>query len=216
MKINLIGDTHGYDIEKIKRNLDCDYLIVLGDFDFRGRRLIQLNELLEKKQSKVLFVDGNHEHYKKLIHSKEEILFGGKVGRYAQNIYWLKRGEIYTINGKKILTIGGAKSIDRAFLIEGQTWFKEEECSKKDIQNIYDNLSKHKYKIDYILTHDCPAFIGNYILYPNTVGYNTTSILLQNISCTCSFNKWFFGHHHIDLVKDNYICLWNNSYTLEI
>ena len=42
--------------------------------------------------------------------------WGGKVGviyTKSKPLYHLKRGEIYTINGQTILTIGGAESQDK-------------------------------------------------------------------------------------------------------
>lgn len=45
---------------------------------------------------------------------------------------------------------------------------------------------------------------------------NTTAQLLEKISKICKFEKWFFGHHYIDIKTDKYIGLWKNDYILEV
>ena len=75
--------------------------MVLGDFGVTGKNLTKLNKYLKETEQQILFVDGNHEYYNKLKKTKEIDMFGGKVGKYAENIFWLKRGEVYEINGKK-------------------------------------------------------------------------------------------------------------------
>lgn len=214
MKLKLIADTHGNDFEKIKRNTDCDYIVVLGDFGFTNSNLIKLNEFLKENNKKILFVDGNHENYKKLKRIKEVEMFGGKVGVYAKNIYWLKRGEVYEMNNKKILVFGGAFSIDRFCRIENISWFKEEEYSKKDYENLYNNIIVNNYEVDYVFSHDCPLSIGKQI-HKCELKENKTAQLLEGVSKICNFKKWFFGHHHIDIEIGKYVCLWEKDYVLD-
>ena len=43
-----------------------------------------------------------------------------------------KCGEIYNINGKSILVIGGAYSVDKEYrLLKGWSWFKDEQPNKE-------------------------------------------------------------------------------------
>ena len=100
MKLRIIGDTHG-ELNKLLIKTDCDFTLVLGDFGVTGKNLTKLNKYLKETEQQILFVDGNHEYYNKLKKTKEIDMFGGKVGKYAENIFWLKRGEVYEINGKK-------------------------------------------------------------------------------------------------------------------
>ncbi len=223
--IYVCGDLHGtYDMAKIyNRNFPesaymkkgSDFLIQLGDFGLiwypKGVREYDKNnssmrELANKKYN-FLFLDGNHENHDLLNELEVVEKWGGKVGiiRFAngKNIYHLKRGEIYTINNKKILTIGGALSIDRANRVEGLTWWSGELLSKADEDNIFKNLEIHNYKVDFILTHTAPFSIVKRILYK--YGMSSTKLhddpttkVLEQVYARCEFKQWHFGHFHID------------------
>lgn len=218
MKIGLISDTHGEDIWKIQQVLSNDLIIILGDFGFTGQNLTKLNKLLSKENKTLLFVDGNHENFKKVNTCKTKTLFNGTVDIYSSNIYRLKRGEVYTINDKKFLCFGGAYSIDRAYRTLGQSWFLEEEYNENEKNKLEDAIIKNNYQFDYILTHDCPSsivskihYLDEYILPPSK-----TNTLLENLYKSCKYEKWFFGHHHIDIRFNNLIGLYNDNYILEI
>jgi hypothetical protein len=42
MKLRLIADTHGNDFEKIKRDIDCGYMVIPGNFGFTKSNLVKL------------------------------------------------------------------------------------------------------------------------------------------------------------------------------
>lgn len=214
MKLRIIGDTHG-EIELLMKEHNCDYTLVLGDFGVSGRNLTKLNKHLKETNNKVLFVDGNHEYFNKLKRLPELEMFGGKVGKYAENIFWLKRGEVYEVEGKSILTFGGAFSVDRVYRTEGVDWFPEEQFSSLEFENLSNNIEKYNNKFDYIFTHDCPEHIVRYIHGFNSYK-NKTSDLLENIYKTCEFEKWYFGHHHVDFKKDKFTGVWEREVILDI
>ncbi len=223
--IYVCGDLHGtYDMRKLYgRNFSegesfkksSDFLIQLGDFGLiwypkgtrEDKKYKQAMRELANKKYNFLFLDGNHENHELLDELEVVEKWGGKVGivRFAngKNIYHLKRGEIYTINGKKILSIGGALSIDKANRVEGLTWWAGELLSKVDEDNIFKNLEIHKCKVDYILTHTAPFSVVKRILYGH--GMSTTKLyedpttrVLEEVYARCDFEQWHFGHFHID------------------
>lgn len=56
-------------------------------------------------------------------------MFGGKVfiEEAYPNLIFVKNGELYDIDNKKVLVIGGAYSIDKNYrIIYGYPWFKDE------------------------------------------------------------------------------------------
>ena len=126
--IYLCGDTHGInEIGKITNKAFTsglsadDFVIVLGDFGlFWSERI---NELLARKNieryfpATLLFIDGNHENFDMLDELPRERKFGGSVGVSGENIFWLRRGEIYEIAGRHFLCFGGALSVDKAHRI---------------------------------------------------------------------------------------------------
>ena len=60
------------------------------------------------------------------------------------NILFAQDGEIYTINGKECLVIGGAYSVDKEYrLMNGWSWFKDEQPSKSVKAYIEKVVTKH-------------------------------------------------------------------------
>lgn len=216
MKIGLVGDTHGRDLYKIENVMHCDLIIVLGDFGFNGKNLIELCYILKSNNKTLLFVDGNHEKFNKINRSKEIGLYGSTVDVYANNIYRLKRGHIYNIDGHKFLAFGGAKSLDRHIRVDNIDWFDCEEYNNDEKETLIENLIANNYKVDYILTHDCPSTLSELIYSREDCFYSRTSTLLSNISQMVEFKNWFFGHHHIDDQYGKYYALWENQIILDI
>ena len=90
----------------------------------------KLKERLSKYNLKLFYIQGNHEDRPENIPSYHEVeMFGGQV--YIEdeypNLIFAKNGELYTFNGKSVLVIGGAYSIDKDYRIsKGYPWFKNE------------------------------------------------------------------------------------------
>lgn len=225
MSIYLTGDTHGYlDIDKLNR-LDnkltySDYLIILGDFGLppfqNSSRAENLMNFYNTRNYKVLFIDGNHENFNSLNSYSTETWNGGLVHHISDNIIHLMRGQVYNIDNYKILTIGGAASIDRAYRIAGVNWFNEENISAKEINITLNNLNYHNNKVDFILTHTC----GEKYLEENYIklGLNSlykhieccTAKFLDYIESSIEFKHWYFGHYHKDKKIDNkHTCMFN-------
>ena len=68
---------------------------------------------MEKKKYEILFVDGIHENFDLLESYPEEEYAGGRVHRIGTNLRHLMRGELFTIEGKKIFAFGGGESIEK-------------------------------------------------------------------------------------------------------
>jgi len=256
--IFVCGDTHGtYDIKKInkwynKNNQkisENDILVQLGDWaglwytkdePRKYKKDCELHLKWAKKKFQLLVVPGNHENYDLINNLEEKEIFGGKVKvlkpfnvynkqKQYKEIYLLNRGEIYTINGNKILAIGSAKTNDKSTRIQGQSWWKEEELSNEDKENTLKNLEIHNWEVDFVLTHTCPQKVGNKILklsnYKlgekeyhrlNSKTKDETSIFFDFlIEKGLKFKEWHFGHWHLDkeyIVDDNkFFCHYNKE-----
>ena len=55
------------------------------------------------------------------------------MGYISEHIRHLKRGRCYNIQGKNILTIGGADSVDKFRRTEGLSWWKEEAITDEGV-----------------------------------------------------------------------------------
>ena len=225
--IYITGDTHG-EFNKLSyknftegKNLTKnDYVIICGDFGllfnyenigninpntpndpyYNEKELYWYNWLCTRPFT-VLFVDGNHENFNRLNTYPIIEWNEGKIHKISDNIFHLMRGEVYTINGKKFFTFGGARSIDRGEAVGkeerdiNKTWWKEELPNQIEIDNAVKNLEKHNNKVDYIITHAMP---NNMLMRK---GYNEFDILtsfLWNIYDTTEFSEWYCGHYHVD------------------
>ena len=210
--IYITGDTHiPIDIQKLsskrfpeqKIMTKKDYIIICGDFggvwDGSNEEKYWI-KWLEEKNFTTLFVDGNHENFEMIKNLPLTKFAGGRVHQVAEGIYHLIRGEIYTIDDKKVFVFGGASSHDKEYRKEGKNWWKEELPDNCDFENAEKNLNENSFKVDYIITHSAPTSVQE----RNFEGYevNCLTDFLEKIKCNTLYDKWFFGHYHKDIKID--------------
>lgn len=207
--IYITGDTHrefsrlNY-IKDIKEN---DMLIVLGDAGINyclDNEDISYKEYLKEFKIKIFCVRGNHEERPENIDSYKEIdMFGGKV--YIEenypNLIFAKDGEIYNIDGKSFLVIGGAYSIDKNYrLLYGYKWFKDEQLTDIEMKNILEKVKGEHF--DIVLTHTCPYKYEPTETFLNDIDQTkvdkTMEHFLDKVEESISYNKWYCGHYHIE------------------
>ena len=209
----LTGDTHGDQIlwdAYISPFLNPgDTIIVAGDFGvgfFDGRYWPEemFYDYLAEQEYTVLFCDGNHEDFEKLNRYEVSEWCGGRVHFIRNNVIHLMRGEIYMIDGKKMFVMGGGYSMDKEFRIPGVSWWPEEMPSDAEYTNASENLKRHDYKVDYILTHTAPT---DTVEYMSRLGKGIHNTVFQEAQLTgflkwveevTEYRRWYFGHFHID------------------
>ena len=211
--IYITGDVHApYDIMKLKlfrtsRLTKNDYLIVAGDFgviwNFRGEddEERQLLDWFEEQPYTTLFVDGNHECHPRLNAFPVEEWNGGKIHRIRTSVIHLMRGQVYTINGKKIFTMGGASSHDKEIRTDRETWWKEELPSNEEYEEEFKNLEKNNYKVDYVITHCMPDNIQYRLA--SWYEHDKLTNFLFTVDKDLKFKHWYSGHYHIDKDVDD-------------
>lgn len=227
-KVFVTGDCHGnYHWDKLfafnmvhPELTKEDMVIVLGDFGVPWHfPLWSSDEVSFHKLKRLKFslgvVDGNHENFNYLYSLPSENAFGGEVGMIAPDIYWLKRGQIYNINGFKLFTFGGAYSIDKHMRKEGISWWPQEEPSYAECSFGLDSLQlKANNKVDFMLTHEAPLSVL-YELYdddpyhPKMVNPYSLPKYLDILKNSVQFKRWYFGHHHQNKrVNEKFTCLF--------
>ena len=124
MSIVITGDTHGTaDLETVLRYVivhEDEYsweecLFFCGDVGFCGFSAAyeaNTRAVFRSLPVTTLFIDGNHENFEQLNSYAVEQWNGGKVHIIEDNMIHLMRGQIFTIDGLKFFTFGGAYSID--------------------------------------------------------------------------------------------------------
>ena len=202
-----------------------DYVIICGDFggvwekDVEGKREKWWMDWLENKPFTTLFVDGNHENFDRLNSMLVEEWHGGKVHKIRPSVIHLMRGQVFTIEGKKFFTFGGAKSHDISggildmddpefqtkrkeldkecmpYRINHVSWWREELPSEEEMDEGRANLTANDNTVDFIATHCCAsstqALLGHGLYKPDYLT-NYLEIIREEVT----FSKWFFGHYH--------------------
>lgn len=202
--IYVTGDTHG-DIDrfkdsamkKLKKN---DTLIICGDFGFFWDGSKKEKSVLKKLASKdytIAFVDGCHENFDILESYPISEWNGGKARIINKNIVHLMRGQIYTIEDKKIFTFGGGHSQDFEFRGSSENWWEREQPTHDEIREAIRNLDENNNTVDYIITHEPPASLKD-CLNVDVLQRLEVHAFFEDIIKTCKYSKWFFGKCHID------------------
>lgn len=160
----------------------------------------QLIKYMEEQVITFLFVDGNHECHLALNDLPQVEMFGCMAGQLGKNIFHLKRGYVYNIQGKKIFTFGGAESIDKQYRTEFISWWKEEIPSMEEYDRALENLKKVNNEVDIIITHTLPYSIMPLcgISYMEDKRRDPTTMMLDNFYRDVKFDKWYCGHFHED------------------
>ena len=136
------------------------------------------------------------------------------MGYVSKHIRYLKRGRCYNIDGKNILALGGADSVDKFRRTEGLSWWKEEAITDEDVSRVDNNIY-----YDYVLSHCCPLSVFNENkIYLCTVGnivddsnpdFHISENKLEQVYNFIDFGKWYFAHYHQDIhIDDKFTCLY--------
>ncbi|MGU8718785.1 metallophosphoesterase family protein [Clostridium perfringens] len=218
----ITGDTHGdLNLIRLKKaeELNPEYLIVTGDFGyiFDGGEDEEkaLNEM-EKFNFNILFVDGNHENFDLLNKYPITEWNGGLVQKIRNNVIRLRRGEIYTIEGKTFFTFGGAKSIDIYNRFKGINYWEEESPTSEEMQYGIENLKKVNNNVDYIITHTCASSTLKEIMKYFFDDDLSTYFEFLKHNYNIKFKTWYFGHLHYDIkINEKEVCLYKNILELK-
>ena len=216
------GDLHAsIDIHKLsgrqfplgKTLTKDDYLIVAGDFGLVwnfGAEELWWRDWLDNRPWTTLFVDGNHENHAALAELPVESWHGGLVHRVSPSILHLMRGQVFDICGSSLFVMGGGTSIDRASREEGKTWWPQEMPSDEELAAATENLDRHGWKVDYVVTHECASSqIAS--CYDDVVwqGADKLTEWFEGLEHRLLFKLWYFGHHHTDRVTSpDHRCLY--------
>ena len=221
--IYVTGDTHGgSDIKKLvsRKVTDTltkeDTLMICGDFGFiwdtkkEARKEKTWLDWFADMPWTTIFADGNHECFPRLFTYPEEVRYGGHVHVIRRNLYHAMRGEVFTIEGKKIFVMGGASSHDRGpaagntKAVIGKYWWPEELPSEEEFRNAENHLDACSRHVDLIITHCLPSSLQHELKH-GTYPSDCLTKYLEKVMHTVSYEKWYCGHYHCDLDLENNI-----------
>ncbi len=220
--IYVTGDTHGdysrFKDPAIKKLRRGDTLIICGDFGFfwnGSRKEKSTIKKLTKKGYTIAFLDGCHENFDILEEYPVTEWNGGKARVIANNLIHLMRGQVYTIEDKKIFTFGGGHSQDFDFRRSSENWWKREKPSHDEIIEAIENLRINDNSVDYVITHEPPVSLKD-CLNVDVLQRLEVHALFEDIIKTCTYQKWFFGKCHIDKhIPIKFFAVFNNVIPLK-
>lgn len=204
------GDCHGdYDGKKLgskkfPEGTVCgreDVIAVAGDFGFwwnSSKNDIYWRKWLASKPFTIVFVDGNHENFPLMERSEQVEKFGNVCNRLLDNVYWLRRGKVYDINGWKTFCFGGAMSRDKAHRTTYIDWWPEELPTHAEFYAAEEELDRHGWNVDVVLTHTCPITFARDLVAVAAPEQDPTEHMFQSFYERLQFKKWYFGHFHMD------------------
>lgn len=246
--IYITGDKHG-DIRPIQqfayeaRTTREDILIILGDAGFNyfveldqetGKYIDAGASKIHKRLSKIpltiAVVQGNHEAPAWYCDGFLPISWHNGIAYQHPsypNVVYLKNGEIYDLEGKEYLVMGGAYSVDKIWArrtvpLKGEVvrrpranWFPEEQMTDQEFQDAEIKMKARNYKVHGILSHTAPLSKR-----PQEMLFDTGKDLdicdkrmereFDKLKDRYQFYIWYFGHYHTDRwIDDKFKVLFN-------
>ena len=224
--IYLTGDTHG-EFERIVEfcehfhTVKSDVMIILGDagINFSGEFFDRpKKELLQSLPITIFAIHGNHEIRPAFLPGYVEKTWKGGVVYYQENYPTVligKDGEIFQLNGKRVIVIGGAYSVDKMYRVShGYGWWPDEQPSEEIKAYVESQLEQINWKIDIVLSHTVPLkYEPREVFIPGARYKNVdkaTEIWLDSIEERLQYEKWYAGHFHIEKQIDKLEILFEN------
>lgn len=190
----IVGDLHGAwpRLNQLISKKNPEIVLQCGDFGWWPSMEIshpviygrQNKWLLEgiKSDTLVYFCDGNHEEF--------PLLKPGGIQVMYKNVHHVQRGYTLTLSdGRVVLFMGGASSVDKHLRTPGKDWFPDENISEKD----FDRAMNHD-RIDIVISHTCPEEFD--ITASTHKVMDSNRIALSAILHKYKPSLWYFGHWH--------------------
>lgn len=195
-EILVVGDIHGSwrNLNTIISRKKPDIVLQCGDFGWWPSMEINVKKAHVREKwvlkgvkpgnSKVYWCDGNHEEHPDLIQD-------GTIKEVYDNVYHASRGSVLELpDGRNVLFVGGADSIDKQFRTPGRDWFGGENISQAEFETI---MSVDK-KIDIVISHTCPrSFL---IIGEKNDYFDPNRLALEEVLYKYKPTYWYFGHWH--------------------
>jgi predicted nucleotidyltransferase len=205
-EVLVVGDVHGRyeELNRLIRVLKPKMVLQCGDFGYfprldympkDGGETIYPFEpqgKIENGNVPVHFCDGNHEDHEALAKFNSKTPTGHEV---APSVFYQERGSTITLpDGRVVLFMGGAESIDRHRRTEGRDWFPGELLTEADLASLPDC------KVDIVISHTLPAvlgFFGDFDSKSHRYKQDDPSrLVLDKVFYRYRPSYWYFGHWH--------------------
>lgn len=226
MPTYITGDKHG-EFRTMLRELEFynypkgSIIIIAGDasINYYGDSSDEIRKQKLNESGYIFFcIHGNRENRPENIDGyKVETFKGGNV--YVEeeypNIKFAQDGEVYDFDGKSVLVLGGAYSVDKYYRLKNDwPWFEDEQMSKENKEKAEKNLDKHNWEVDVVISHTCPYNYRPVDMFIGGIDQSTVDTSmeewLQEIEDGLGYKKWYCGHWHTERTVGNLEFLYDD------
>lgn len=209
MKVLVVGDVHSKweTLNELVTAQNPDIVLQCGDFGYfprlicKGDRLYDPNGKVSENVP-ILWCDGNHEDHEVLAALRESGGEGRRAYEVAESVYWQDRGSTIMLpDGRVVLFMGGADSIDKDNREQGRDWFPGELVTRADIAALPD------VEVDIVISHTCPNSFKLPTNFPEKE-CDPSRQFLDEVFQRYSPTHWFFGHWHEHMLGKAGECSW--------
>lgn len=208
------GDLHGSVAEATAfcnrmELTEKDTVVLLGDVGanyFCDLRDVRIKKILQELPPTFLCIHGNHERRPCTIPTYLTKEWNGGVVWYEKDypdLLFAKDGEIFTLEGRTHLVLGGAYSVDKYYrMIHGYGWWADEQPSEEIKEACWRKVKACGFVVDTVLSHTCPyKYIPHEAFLPTidqSAVDRSTENWLDEIENRLMYERWYCGHWHIN------------------
>lgn len=148
------------------------------------------------EDTKVFWCDGNHEDHQELgLRTTDELW---------PNVWYMPRGSLLDLpDGRRVMFVGGAESIDKHSRTIGVDWFPEERISYADVMKL-----DYKGTVDIVISHTCPKEFPINMARQDGYFNDSSRLALSYILENYKPSLWYFGHWHKYMTGYTMGCRW--------
>lgn len=191
--ILIAGDVHGdFDaLQAVVSHTGARLVLQAGDFGYwPGHSLHRLPaagfRTMQGELATVCFCDGNHEDHPAL----RRLVKTGRT-EIAPGVRYQPRGSTLQLpDGRTVLFVGGADSVDKGLRVKGKSWFPGELLKKSEVRKFPD------VSVGIIVSHAAPACVPLPAMLADGKYTDPTREVLELLRIKYRPRLWFFGHYH--------------------
>ena len=123
------------------------------------------------------------------------------------------RGQIYTIEGMKVFTMGGGESPEAELRFEDDDSARLEIPTKEELLAAVNRLEQVNYEVDLIVTHEPPSKTREFLLMQKNQQFSVSALnaFFDELAVQCKYKKWYFGSMHTDkYISSNQVAVFRN------
>lgn len=148
-------------------------------------------------------IHGNHEERPFMIDSYVEKEWNGGVVFYEEefpNLLFAKDGEIYDLDGRSAIAIGGAYRVDKFQRLGSHSpWFPTEQPTDAIMDDVERALDKVGWRVDAVLSHTVPLKYEPTEEFLSTTDQSTVDKTseewLDTIEDRLDYERWYVIEH---------------------